>query len=798
MLRFVSLFFAFVLVGSLSFSQTKPITVVRADNDTPLAGVWVYDDAQLTVEQTDEYGTFDISKFADNQEMIFFHPDFVRRVLTKKDIERENFTIALERISYTSDEVVVEGHRFGNDRAQIAQQTSEVTAKQIEFDQPRTMGETLEEAGVYVQRSQYGGGSPMIRGYTANQVLLVLDGVRMNNAIYRAGNLQNSIQADANAMGSVDVLFGPGSVQYGSDAMGGVMVFNTLDPLPSLMKGSQLGVKAFTRYATANEEETVGGTMQYGLRKWAFLGNVTYSGFGDLRSGRVLSDAYPDYGRRREYVVRENDQDVVIQNDNTSIQRFTGYTQSNLLGKVRYWHNSNFSATYALIYTTSSNIPRYDRLEQYRNGALRYAEWYYGPQELLMNRITVNAAHGGNLYDDAEFTVAHQNYQESRHDRTRDNDFRNDRVEDLSMISVNADLSRDFGPSKLFYGVEGVFNDVQSSAHKTNIVTGEEQPQSTRYPDGGSTTSSLALYGGYRFPVSSRIVATAGLRYTQNALKSKFNDKSFYDFPFDEITYNSGAPTASLGAVCSVASWQIRGALSSGFRAPNVDDVGKIFDSGDGVLIFPNPDLSSEYSYNGELGVDRAFGMFSAGATGYYSLLRDAVLIRDAQFNGQDSILYDGDMAKVKSLQNSGQAYLTGFDFHAKARLADHVTATTSLSYGAGRDTDGDLPMRPVPPLYGRTSVIYETQKWTGELFARYNTWKEVQDIPLSGGEVSIYTPDGVPSWWTLNLRSNVQVVEHLEVVASLENIFDLHYRPYASGVSAPGRNLIVSLRAAL
>ena len=158
----------------------------------------------------------------------------------------------------------------------------------------------------------------------------------------------------------------------------------------------------------------------------------------------------------------------------------------------------------------------------------------------------------------------------------------------------------------------------------------------------------------------------------------------------------------------------------------------------------------------------------------------------------------DGDMAKVKSLQNSGQAYLTGFDFHAKARLADHVTATTSLSYGAGRDTDGDLPMRPVPPLYGRTSVIYETQKWTGELFARYNTWKEVQDIPLSGGEVSIYTPDGVPSWWTLNLRSNVQVVEHLEVVASLENIFDLHYRPYASGVSAPGRNLIVSLRAAL
>jgi hypothetical protein len=201
MTRLILLPVIFALVCSLCFAQTKPITVVRAEDNAPLAGIWVYDDAQLIVEQTDESGTFDIARFSDNQSIIFFHPDFVRRVLTKKEIERENFTIALEKISYTSDEVLVKGHRFGNDRAQIAQQVSEITAKQIEFDQPRTVAETLEEGGVYVQRSQYGGGSPMIRGYTANQVLLVLDGVRMNNAIYRAGNLQNSIQVDANALG---------------------------------------------------------------------------------------------------------------------------------------------------------------------------------------------------------------------------------------------------------------------------------------------------------------------------------------------------------------------------------------------------------------------------------------------------------------------------------------------------------------------------------------------------------------------------------------------------------------------
>ncbi|MCB9357392.1 MAG: TonB-dependent receptor [Calditrichaeota bacterium] len=791
-------FYLALLLFTLAAFAAKPVTVVEEGNGSPLSGVWVYDEAQLTIEQTDESGTFDYGKFRDGSQLIFFHPSFVRRVLSKSQIEQDNFTIALEPISYTTEEVLVRGHRFGEDRAQIAQEVAEVTGKQIEFQQPRTAGETLESAGVFVQRSQYGGGSPMIRGFTANQVLLVLDGVRMNNAIYRAGNLQNSIQVDANSLGSVDVLFGPGSVQYGSDAMGGVMVFNTREPLPSLLKNTSVNARAFTRYATANEEQTVGGTVELGLKKWAFLGNFTYSDFGDLRSGRVRSGAYPDYGYRREYVVREGDQDVIKQNEHSTDQKFTGYTQSNILGKIRYWHNPHLNATYALMYTTSSNIPRYDRLEQYRNDALRYAEWYYGPQELLMNRLTLNSSSGGAIYDEAELTLAHQLYQESRHDRTRDNNNRNDRTEDLSIVSASLDMSRNAGSGKLFYGAEAVFNDVQSSAEKVNIVTGETAPQSTRYPDGGSNTSSLAAYGGWRAPVSASVIMTAGLRYTHNSLTSKFDDKTFFDFPFDEITYSSGAPTASLGAVCSVSSWQIRGALSSGFRAPNVDDVGKIFDSGDGIVIFPNPDLGAEYSYNGEMGVEREFGRFNAGVTGYYSLLRDAVLVRDAQFNGQDSILYDGTMSKVKSLQNIGEAFVAGIDVRAKAHITDHLTATTQLSTAQGRDTESDLPLRPVPPLYGQTSIIYEAKRWNAELFGRYNAWKQLDDMPIAGGEVTAYTSDGVPSWFTLNLRGDVKVVEHLELVAALENIFDLHYRPYGSGVSAPGRNFIVSLRAEL
>ncbi|MCC6475464.1 TonB-dependent receptor [bacterium] len=790
--------FALLLATLVLLAQTRPVTIVDAESGEAIADCYIYTEGQTHITQSDPSGAFDYGKFDGTEKLFFLHSSYVKAALTPEEIEHANFTIRLTPVKYTTGEVVIEGYRFGKEKSEIPQQISEVTARDVARENPRTAADMLENGGVFVQRSQFGGGSPMIRGFTANQVLLVVDGVRLNNAIYRSGNLQNSITLDANALGSADILFGPGSVQYGSDAMGGVMIFNTLDPLPSLLKQTKIGVNAFTRYATAAQEKTAGATAQFGLRKWALLAGFTYSDFGDLRSGRVLSDAYPDYGRRREYVTRINGEDVIVANERFTDQKPSGYTQSNIMGKVRYFHNAHLNATYALLYTTSSDIPRYDRLEQYRNGALRYAEWYYGPQQWLMNRLSLHASSGA-FYDEATLTLAHQDYQESRHDRARDNDNINHRTEDVAVVSVNADLGKRMGSGELFYGIETVFNDVQSSAEKENIVTGEIAPQSTRYPDGGSNTTSLAAYGGWRTHVSSNIVMTTGLRYTQNMLTAKFEDKSFYNFPFDEITYNSGAPTASLGAVCSLDSWQVRGVVSSGFRAPNVDDVGKVFDSGDGIVIFPNPDLSSEYSYNGELGLERSFGsLLTVSSTGYYSLLQDAVVVRDSQFNGQDSIEYDGAMAKVKSLQNAGNAYLTGFDFSARARLTSAFSFSSSLSYGAGHDKENDLPMRPVPPLFGQTSLLYEATKWTGELYARYNNWKQLHDMPVAGGEVTAYTPDGVPSWWTLNLRGTVKPVQHLELVCALENILDRHYRPYGSGISAPGRNFVVSLRAAI
>ena len=101
----------------------------------------------------------------------------------------------------------------------------------VQFQNPQTTADLLSNSGeVFIQKSQQGGGSPMIRGFATNRVLIAVDEVRMNNAIFRSGNLQNVISIDPFAVENTEVLFGPGSVIYGSDAIGGVMSFTTLAP----------------------------------------------------------------------------------------------------------------------------------------------------------------------------------------------------------------------------------------------------------------------------------------------------------------------------------------------------------------------------------------------------------------------------------------------------------------------------------------------------------------------------------------------------------------------------------------
>jgi len=178
-------------------------------------------------------------------------------------------------------------------------------------------------------------------------------------------------------------------------------------------------------------------------------------------------------------------------------------------------------------------------------------------------------------------------------------------------------------------------------------------------------------------------------------------------------------------------------------------------------------------------------------------MLTDAFVVKPSLYNGQDSILFDGSLSAVSSLQNVNKAAIYGFETSMTAKLGRFLSLRSNLTYTKGVITDNDEPLDHIPPLYGMTSIKIELTKFTGEFFTRYNGWKRLEDYSPGGEDNLVYaTADGTPGWYTLNLRTGYQFNRYLNLQLSVENILDKHYRNFASGISAPGRNVILALRA--
>jgi len=241
---------------------------------------------------------------------------------------------------------------------------------------------------------------------------------------------------------------------------------------------------------------------------------------------------------------------------------------------------------------------------------------------------------------------------------------------------------------------------------------------------------------------------------------------------------------------------------STGFRAPNIDDMGKVFDSQPGAVIVHNPDLKPEYTYNAETSITKVIKeKIKIETIGYYTLLTDAISIKSFQFNGNDSIVYDGQISKVLANVNSEKAYIYGFSGNIAADISNVFSLVSTINYTFGRiKTDSvPVPLDHIPPLFGKTSIFFNINKFRSEFFVNYNSRKNKDDYNIMGEDNFQYaTPDGMPAWYTINLRAAYQVNKYLQFQIALENMLDINYRVFGSGISAPGRNLIFTLRGRL
>jgi len=792
-------FFKFFIFLALSSSAQQIIVVDEISNE-PIPGSVVFNYLTTKSAISDFDGRVEIKEFRDFEKVYFRHLSYHNTSIRKSAIQD---TVFLSPKSTSLNEVVISASKFAQSKKEVPQNIISIDSKDIQLSNPQTSADLLSNSGrVFVQKSQLGGGSPMIRGFSTNRLLITVDGVRLNNAIFRSGNVQNVLSVNPFNVEKTEVILGSGSVIYGSDAIGGVMNFYTTTPKLSITTKPLLTSRSTIRYASASNERTAHLDFNLGFQKWGFHSSVSVSDFGDLKMGKQGPDDYLSL----YYSESLNGQDMMTPNTTPRVQKFTNFSQMHLAQKVIYKASDDLKFDLGLHYSTTSDYPRYDRLATLSDdGSLRYAEWNYGPQDwLLANVQMTKLSSRSTFYDKIKISAAYQNFKESRINRKFNSDTRKIRNENVDALSFNLDFNKQLSDrSNISYGTEYIYNKVGSKGCSESLSTNAVEVIASRYPD-GSKWQTMAAYLSYKYKPNTKLTVQSGIRYNYVIIDADMSkNNAFYDFPFNTANLETSAVTGTLGfswVPNNTFIWKLN--TTTAFRAPNIDDIGKTFDSQNGLVVVPNSSLKPEYAYGAELGVTVNLNesvLFDSSV--YYTYLDNALVRKPFEVNGENQMMYDTELSDIQAIQNASRSWIYGFEAGIKILFSKQLKLTSQYSYvhGTQEETPGvELPVRHAAPVFGNTHIIWKHNKLQMDGFINYNGALRSSDI---SDELADYLfaldSEGnpyAPSWYTLNLRTQFNFNSSVSFVGAVENITNQRYRTYSSGIASAGTNLIMAI----
>lgn len=704
-------------------------------------------------------------------------------------------------------EELVISNKLPIDYSKLPNQVAAITAKQIDFQNFQSTAEVLSNSGtLFVQKSQQGGGSPVIRGFEASRVLLMVDGVRMNNLIFRAGHLQNVITVDESMLENVGVFYGPTSTLFGSDALGGTITMTTKNAKFLTQAKNKFTGGVNTRFSSVNEEKSLAFHFNYAAANFASLTLFSSNDFGDLKMGKNKNHNGVFFGERDNYVATINGVDQLITNSDKYTQVGSAYQQYNFLQKFAYKTASGYEHGLNFQFSTSSNINRYDRLTETSGSGLKFAEWYYGPQQRILGVYSIQKKQAF-FGSDLKVNAAYQNAKESRHNRRFNNYNLQHNEENVNMFSVAVDLNKKFTKGDLFYGFESYYETLASTAFTKNSNTGAVATLKTRYPNGDNSMMRNDVYVSYNERLSAETFWNAGSRVGYTTLKSTIKDNTLFPLPFTAIHQGNLTYSATLGITHNATqNVAVKSNIASGFRSPNIDDLAKIFESVAGTasqlgtLIVPNNGLKPEKTVTADLGIilQSTTKKVSWENTCFYTQLFDAIVTDDFTYNGQSIVNYNGFDAQVKANQNKGKAYINGFSSNFSAEINENIAVHANFNYTFGRviENGPNTPLDHISPYFGKIGVTYSKNGVNADLYMLYNGKKAAKDYSTSGEDNAQYAPvGGMPAWETYNFKVGCNVYKGATLFVGVENILDTQYRVFASGINAPGRNMYGGLK---
>ncbi len=810
--------FIFLILGQ---SYSQQIYVRDKTTSENLPDVVIYNENRSKSIITDNRGAVDLDIFSDNEKIYFQLLGYTTLEKSKLNIVNDSIIYLLEE-SQELDEIILSIARSESSSSQVAEKVSVIKSTDIFLTSPSSGAELLElSPGVRIQKSQGGGGSPIIRGFEANRVLIVVDGVRMNNAIYRSGHLQNSITIDPNNIERAEVIFGSSSVGYGSDAMGGVIHYYTKDPV---LKSPQKIKSSFTtNYSSANQSISNNYIVNYSKENWGSITSISVSKYGDITMGKNRSHGYENWGLTPLFS-RNSRYSFYAEpsvNKNENIQKNTEYSQVDLFQKFLFNLGDTNLLNVNIQFSESSDIDRYDQLSIPKGNSLKFAEWYYGPQKRLLISPSLKIFPERKFMKKGVITFAFQKINESRIKRKFNSMNRSHQIEDLKVFSINGDFDTYFnGGHSISYGLESTYNYNYSKAYdrileiSDNKVIGMSQKFAipTRYPSDGSSYTSFASYVNWSWNMSEFFTFNVGTRVTFTKIKASWNDVISVNPQLSKIDLNSRALTTTVSMKLRPSKRvQINTVLSSGFRNPNIDDIGKIREN-NGLLVVPNTFLKPEYAYNLDLGVD----FKSLNNNNYISLRGFSTII--SRHIGRDNytvfsdittpdlstIIYNGEEVTTISNKNLGNRFIHGFSVDGFSQILNDFKLNYSLTYTDGDTNEAYGPLPSISPLFGSIAMTYTKKDVNIRAIYKFSQAKDADQYSFGGEDGLDETPFingedgliylGTPKWSDLSIYGSKKISSDIILRLGLTNVFDVHYRTFASGISAPGRSLQIGL----
>ena len=829
-MRYLKCISSILIMATFHLGMAQQLVVLDSQNNEPIENVAAFSEDSLRSSLSDSLGILPLTPFQSNEKITLQHPSFESQQFIMAVPIQGNAFIYLTPLTQNLEEVILSVARSQSNRNEIAEKVTVISSKTISRSPLGTGADLLAMTpGVRIQKSQGGGGSPVLRGFEANRVLLVVDGVRMNNAIYRSGHLQNAITIDPNTIERVEVMFGSSSVGYGSDALGGVIHYYTKSP--QLNRVEPLKLNFSSEYNSATQAGLYHASASVSKEKWGSITSVSYSQFGDIKMGERRAHGFLEWGLSNYYSENSSTyfQSQPTINDDPTRQRNTGYSQYDLMQKFLFQLPGAQQLMLNMQLSNSSNIDRFDKLNESRDGTLRFSEWYYGPQKRLLLSAQYKLFPEKKWLRKGTLTAAYQNVLESRNQRKFGNLTRTSQNENVNVLSVNGDFNTQLNQkNQINYGFEGVYNHVYSRGFSRELsVSGNTISRlglplaiPSRYPSDGSSTQSFAMYGNWILKKTPKWIFNFGYRLTHYVLDAQWNNGTLIDTGLrNNIHLSSEALTWTLAAIhrpSDQMQWNLL--VSNGFKAPNVDDIGKIREN-NGALVVPNPFLLPEYAYN----VDLGFSLFSKDKKSQLTLRNYLTLVSrhivrsnyivfsDTTTPDKETILYDGEALTTVANKNLGNRLVYGSAIDAKLQLSPRLQGIGNLTYTGSDNNERYGPMPSISPLFGSFTIEYDHAKLQLRAQYQFSAAKDSSNYSLGGEDSLEETPlinptallltdqfGGMPAWSDFSLLANYQWNATTKLKAGIENIFDTHYRTFASGVSAPGRSFRIGLQIAL